>query len=498
MKNLIKNSSLLMLGELVTKFLSVLYLIPLIRINKDIGVLNAIVTIPFGLFVIFGTLGLNILLTSYIAKYKFEKDKLTSCVYSTLIILLVTSLISSVLLFVFAEEITIKMISDLKYLPELIVATKILAIGVLLYAITAFQRAIISAYELFDKVSFSYVFEQVIKVILIIVPTIMLIEHQKHNVGDYAIILSLAIIISMILTFIYYIYIMYQQNIFRIITEGQFKFDVQLTKNLLIGSIVILAASLYASCYEMIDITMLENYFKTQYIDIEISNLIKGIYFTNSWKIIFIPISIAGGIITVMMTKVSESIENNIQEFDLILTISLFFGIISMLMIFLCGENAYHILYGSFSQHIIIMQAFLVPLYIIRNVIGTYVVSNDGSNKSVIYSLIIMIILKIIFNLILLNLLGICGLIVSSIMAIIISIIILFYYNQNLFKFNSSFNKFRLEIIIKAIIILFIFMLINYLYKDISLLNFIIKIIFGIIIIIIGYYNNIKFMLKGK
>ena len=498
MKNLIKSSSLLMLGELVTKFLSVLYLIPLIRINKDIGVLNAIVTIPFGLFVIFGTLGLNILLTSYIAKYRFEENKLTSCVFSTLIILIITSLLSSIFLFCFAEEITVKMISDLKYINELIIATKILSIGVLLYAITSYQRAIISAYELFDKISFSYVFEQVVKVILIIIPTIMLIEHQRHNVGDYAIILSLAIIISMFLTFIYYTYIMYKYDIFNKIIKGKFNFDPILARNILIGSIVILAASLYASCYEMIDITMLENYFKSIHLNIERSNLIKGIYFTNSWKIIFIPISIAGGIITVMMTKVSNNTKNNMQEFDLILTISLFFGIISMLMIFLCGENVYNILYGSHSQQIIMMQSLLIPLYIVRNIIGTYVVSNNGSNKSVIYSLIIMVILKMFLNLIFINIFEVFGLIVSSILSIIISIIILIYFNQDLFKFNPKFKQFRVEIIIKSLILLFIFNLINIFIKDMSLLIFILKLILGGILILGMYYKDIIMMLKGE
>ena len=51
MKSFIKGSSILMIGDLLTKFLSVIYLIPLLRFDPLIGRLNANLLIPFGFLI---------------------------------------------------------------------------------------------------------------------------------------------------------------------------------------------------------------------------------------------------------------------------------------------------------------------------------------------------------------------------------------------------------------------------------------------------------------
>lgn len=72
----------------------------------------------------------------------------------------------------------------------------------------------------------------------------------------------------------------------------------------------------------------------------EENDLIRGIYFTSSWKIVFIPISIAGGIITVMMTKIGGN-QNDKRHFDTVFNFSLLFGLISMVLLFGVGERAF-------------------------------------------------------------------------------------------------------------------------------------------------------------
>lgn len=495
MKQLLKNSGILMIGELFTKLLSVLYLIPLIRINENIGILNATVTIPFGLFVVFGTLGINILLTSEITKRKDYPSRLRSCLITALCLLIILSVTSALVLFFNAHEIVDQMISDHSYITEITKATKILSIGVILFAILAYLRTIINAFGYFQVSSFSYIFEQIIKVSIILICSFIFIYQKQMDVGIYAIILAIAIVISMLVTLCYYLHTIYKKSIYRAFLEGNIHISKKLVKHLLIGGIVILAASIYASSYEMIDLMMMQNYLKSIVSNSE-NDLIRGIYFTSSWKLVFIPISIAGSIITVMMTKIGGDTKNDGKHFDNVFNLTLLFGIIAMLLLILCGERAYYFLYGEFSQNIIIFQALLIPFYTLRNVLGTYIVSADGKKSSIIVSLIIMIIAKIIFNLIFMQMFGYIGVVFSSILTISISIIYLYKTNQELFNISKLSYKVKGQIVIITPILMGIFLMISKVIPSYNFISAMCLAILGIIIIFITYRKIFKRMVR--
>ena len=496
MKNLLKNSAVLMLGELFTKMLSVLYLIPLIRINENIGILNATVTIPFGLFVVFGTLGINILLTSEITKNKDNPTKLRSCLIGALMLLSILSVLSALVLFIFAEPIVRAMISDQTYLNDIVIATRILSIAVILYAITAYLRTVITAFGHFNLISISYISEQIIKVLLIIIPTFILIGKYNMNVGVYAIILSIAIVVSMITTLILYLYKIKKANINLAFISGEIKISNRFLKHMLVGGVVILAASIYASVYEMIDITMMRSYLVDAGVDTTQNDLIRGIYFTSSWKIVFIPISISGGIITVMMTKIGGQTDSDAHHFDVVFNVSLMFGVISMLMLFGLGEQAFNILYSQASLGIIIFQALLIPFYITRNVLGTYVVSAGGKQSSVMISLVIMIISKVLLNLLFMNLFGYIGVVLSSIIAIILSTIYLYLTNTTIFNVSKESNILKLKIIIASIICGVILLISSKYFNSFSLVNIIILLAISIIVIGVMFIPIFKEMVK--
>ena len=480
-----------MIGELFTKVLSVLYLIPLIRINENIGILNATVTIPFGLFVVFGTLGINILLTSEIAKRRDHPSKLRSCLLGALMLLVFLSVSSGLILLIFAKPIVSAMISDPTYLEPIILATRILSIGVLLFSITAYLRTIITAYGYFQLVSASYIIEQILKVGLILLGSFYFVYYKQMDVGIYAIILSISIVVSMIFTLGLYLYKLTKEKLLYIFKEGEVSIHWPFLKTMLWGGVVILAASIYASFFEMIDISMMQNFLQFR-VSPEQNDLIRGIYFTSSWKIVFIPISIAGGIITVMMTKIGGN-QNDKRHFDTVFNFSLLFGLISMVLLFGVGERAFYFLYNQHSLAIILFQSLLVPAYIVRNILGTYVVSADGKKSSVIISLIIMVIIKIIFNFIFMIFFNFYGVVFSSLLAIIVSIIYLAKANQDIFIVDHSSNRLKLAMIIISIIARIIVGLLNLLLTD-SFVNMLILFVIDIIICVILYLPLFKKM----
>ena len=480
-----------MIGELFTKVLSVLYLIPLIRINENIGILNATVTIPFGLFVVFGTLGINILLTSEISKRRDHPSKLRSCLLGALMLLVFLSVSSGLILLIFAKPIVSAMISDPTYLEPIILATRILSIGVLLFSITAYLRTIITAYGYFQLVSASYIIEQILKVGLILLGSFYFVYYKQMDVGIYAIILSISIVVSMIFTLGLYLYKLTKEKLLYIFKEGEVSIHWPFLKTMLWGGVVILAASIYASFFEMIDISMMQNFLQFR-VSPEQNDLIRGIYFTSSWKIVFIPISIAGGIITVMMTKIGGN-QNDKRHFDTVFNFSLLFGLISMVLLFGVGERAFYFLYNQHSLAIILFQSLLVPAYIIRNILGTYVVSADGKKSSIIISLIIMVIIKIIFNFIFMIFFNFYGVVFSSLLAIIVSIIYLAKANQDIFIVDHSSNRLKLAMIIISIIACIIVGLLNLLLTD-SFVNMLILFVIDIIICVILYLPLFKKM----
>ena len=482
-----------MIGELFTKVLSVLYLIPLIRINENIGILNATVTIPFGLFVVFGTLGINILLTSEIAKRRDHPSKLRSCLLGALMLLVFLSVSSGLILLIFAKPIVSAMISDPTYLEPIIIATRILSIGVLLFSITAYLRTIITAYGYFQLVSASYIIEQILKVGLILLGSFYFVYYKQMDVGIYAIILSISIVVSMIFTLGLYLYKLAKEKLLYIFKEGEVSIRWPFLKTMLWGGVVILAASIYASFFEMIDISMTQHFLQFR-VSPEENDLIRGIYFTSSWKIVFIPISIAGGIITVMMTKIGGN-QNDKRHFDTVFNFSLLFGLISMVLLFGVGERAFYFLYNQHSLAIILFQSLLVPAYIIRNILGTYVVSADGKKSSIIISLIIMVIIKIIFNFIFMIFFNFYGVVFSSLLAIIVSIIYLAKVNQDIFIVDHSSNRLKLAMIIISIIACIIVGLLNLLLTD-TFVNMLILFVIDIIICVILYLPLFKKMVQ--
>lgn len=493
MKSLLKNSGILMIGELFTKMLSVLYLIPLIRINENIGILNATVTIPFGLFVVFGTLGINILLTSEITKRRDNPSKLRSCLLGALSLLMVLSVISGIILFVFATPLVNAMISDQRFVSDIVIATRILAFGVILFSITAYLRTIITAYGYFQLISISYILEQVIKVGIILAGSFYFIKYKQMNVGIYAQILSISIVVSMIFTLGLYLYKLIKAHLFSIFTTGELSINFKFLHTMLWGGVVILAASIYASCFEMIDISMMQNYL-SHHVDSQTNDLIRGIYFTSSWKIVFIPISIAGSIITVMMTKIGGT-DDDKRHFDTVFNVSLLFGLICMVLLFGLGERAYDILYSQSSLNIILFQALLVPCYIVRNILGTYVVSADGKKSSVIISLGLMLIIKVILNPIMMMLFGFVGVVYSSIISIIISIIYLYKTNSNIFIQDQNSNRLKLLMIIISIIGCGGLFMINRLIPT-NLVGLLIQIVISFGFVTIGFLPIFKVMLK--
>ena len=490
-----------MLGNLITKFLSIVYLIPLLRFNEEIGNLNSFLLVPFALIVVFGTLGLDVILTSEIVKTLGDKNKLKSIVISSFVILLLTGLIAGLVTFFGAEYLVTKFtVSGYVYIDELIKGTQLLSFAVFLFAVTAFFRAIITAMGEYTVVSMSYISEQVIKIILLVVLCYQYIFIQGLNVGVYVYILSISMVISMITTFLIYLFIFLKHKYYVPLFEGKYTHDWKLYKYLFVASLVFFAAGLFTPFFDQIDISMMQtNLYDAGVKDNVITTVINE-YFVYSLKFIMIPITTAAAFITVMIRHlhVNKEGEKRVQEFNQIINVSLIYGVLSMAGLFIVGPILIELFYGVKSIGLMAIQSLLIPFYIIRNIIGSYIVTNDGSSKSIIISMILIIVSKYLFNIVLFPIIGVYGFIVSSMLAIIISLLVLILMNKNLFVLDKEQIIEKTSIIIRGIFCLVlgsVIMKFGFMIFDSSMLDLIVGIVLELLIIIIVFKKYIiKYM----
>lgn len=452
MTKILRNTSILMIGDFVTRALSILYLIPLLRIDPLIGTLNAALLIPFGFIITLGTMGINIILTNEMVKHKNSPDKLKSSIFSNMIILGVMALVSFIII-VFGAEFIVDIVAgnsiEEKYIEALVSCTKMLGIGVVIYSINTFFRAFFIAKEDFHIVSLTYISEQILKIILLFVG--LFICHNKNILvtDAYLYVLSLSIIISLVSTLFIFICFFIKKRYLKVFKYGKCCLEYEYFKYLIIASIVIFASGSFAALFDLIDMSIINS------IDVDNSQAIYNEYFTASMKLVLIPISMATGFISVMITHIGNTENGNkVNEFDKMINVSLLYSFLCVVILFGINEVFYEFMYGYESLGIFKIQVFIIPIYIARNMVGTYVLTNNGKNSSIIIALCASVFFKITLDILLYKLMGINGFVFSSIISITISIIILVMSNKELFLLTKSNGKQKLKYCIYFLILL--------------------------------------------
>jgi O-antigen/teichoic acid export membrane protein len=456
MRSFIKSSSTLMIGNLVTKFLSILYLIPLLRFSEELGLINGYLLVPFAFLILFGTFGLDVILTSELVKHSEDIDKRKNVAVTSFVIMVTTGLIASIVCFIFVPNFMVnKVDSNYLYVEQLINGAKILSLGIFIYAITSYFRGVLIAMGEYSVISISYMSEQVIKIIPILLAFYFLIKPGVFEIGSYAYILSITTVVSIVSTLALYMFVFFKKKYYHIFTMGTYKTDYKLYKFLFVSSIVFFAAGLFTSFFDMIDMYFMKPMLENSG-DVSMYTSIFNEYFNYSMKFIMIPITTAAAFITVMIRHLHNNEEGNSKhiEFDRIINVSLVYGVISAAGMVILGPLLIELMYHKETIGIIAFQSLIIPFYIIRNIIGSYIVTNEGSDKSIIISMVMIILTKIIFDILLFPIFGIIAFIISSMLAIICSLMILILMNKHLFLLTKSSALEKVNIIVKGFLLL--------------------------------------------
>lgn len=453
MRNFLKGSTVLALGDLITKLLSIIYLIPLNKIDPMIPAIMAMLLIPFAFAIVFTTLGINVILNvEFIKYYKKDADKLKQTLIAGIVILSIFSCAAIIGMFGGAEYLMQNIVGpnylDTPYYNDLVGATRILSLGTVLYAIGVYLRSLLTSFGEYKIISLSYVTEQVLKIGLTLVFTYYFIVVKQMPIGFSAYVLAISIVVSMATTPMLYAWKLAKEGYFKIFKEGKHSFELAIYKNIFYASIIFFASSIYMSAFDQIDLLLLP---KLMHDPQQIAQA-QSEYFSLSMKIVMIPINLSTAFVSVMVREIQVEGRNKQVDLDNMLTIVMVYAGVMMLGVWAVGSDVYQIMYGNPIFNVISFQALIIPFYIVRNVISGYVVTNDGKVVSILSSALLILLIKYIGDIILFNIFGIAGYSYASVLAIIISLMILIIPNHQMFLINREAITQKTMMILKLIV----------------------------------------------
>ncbi len=506
MKKFIQGSSILIIGDLLTKIISILYVIPLAKIDEGVIVLMTNLLIPFGFFVVFSTIGINLIMSNELVHATSDDERKGVLVNVGLIIGFCT-VIGMLIMFLFSPLIMKSVESNTKYIPHLVSGARWLTIGILLFSITSYLRSIFIAYGGYKIVSFTFISEQLVKVGIILIGAYVSIVVLENKTVSIVSIIVISILLSMLSTLIAYMYYFFKNNYQELFIKGNFKFESKKIKFLIMSALVLFIGGIYITFFDFIDLIFLNNQLLNLGASIQDIDIIKNEYFVYSFKVVMVPISISAAFIQVMIKQIGES-ESKSKEINKIVFVISLYSILAIYFLMLTGNNVHDLLFGKNKINgdfvkfkelgLIAVQSLIIPFYITKNVIGGYIITNKGKASSIIYSTVVIIALKIMLDFILFYVFSIYGYIFASVISLFAGIAILIIMNKKLFIKVPENLIGNVWLYIKALIMIGVTVF-TFNFIELPFGNFIqiiVKSIFVLLVFGLVYYNNIKTLLK--
>lgn len=467
----IQGSLILIIGEILTKILGVVYLIPLYKMDPELGTILANLFIPYSFILIFATIGINNVMTQEVSKhYQKDNEKLKNALHNGFNFVLVIGILSTLFMFLFAKVIVSILTPESIYFTQYVHGTKLLSLGILLFAFTNYLRAVLMGFGDVKIVSISYLLEQIIRIFLILIGVYYTLVIQKSDLGATIDVLCWATNISILSTLILFIFRYIQQKYHKYFMGTKYQFSIAGFKMIFIAGFVYFINGLFITFFDQIDLLMMN--FSLKGLGYSSNNIdqIKAIYFTYSLKLIMVPISLSTAFITLMIQQFSQ--EQNKEKALKIFKIVFIYSIFWTASFIAFGPDVYKLMYeeNALASSLIIVQSLIIPFYVMRTILTVYCVIN-GYKKEVFENNLKLLLFKVIANVIFVLLIGkILGpyvFIIASILSIFITTLDLLIKTKKIYNFTPKGLNNYLIIILKMIVVLIIILILKTLFNQI-------------------------------
>ena len=521
----LKGTLVASIAIIITKILGVLYVIPFYKIiGEEGGVLYSYAYNIYNLFLNISTAGIPIAISMIISEYlaldKYDAKERTFKVGKKII--LTFSVLSFLILFIFSDTFAQFFINgiDATNKKDISLVIKAISFSLIITPYISVLRGYLQGHKFISPGSISQVWEQIIRIIIILVGSYLSINIFKSSIPVGV---SVALLGAFFGALGAYIYLKIKINKNKKLFEEKKtnKKDTitnkQLAKKIVLYCIPLIIISITNDLYNIIDMKLIIKGLYIIGIDSNTCQLISSIVCTWAPKICMLISAISMGLITSLIPHIIESytkkdykssnkIFNQAISTMLVVALPLTIGIIIL------SQDVYQIFYGTskYGGDILAISAIVSLVIGIFSVMSTAL---QGFKKfklviiSTLTGLVINTILDIPLILILnkLNLKPYFGTSIASIIGATISItIILVYLKKKLnFKYKDILNilsKILIPLIIMTIIVTGLNFVIGHPEK--TILIFIKVLILGIIGVItylfMLYKNNALEIIFGK
>lgn len=490
----LKSSTILIIGEVLTKFLGILYLIPLYKISPELGSIMADLFVPYSFMLIIAAIGINSVMTSEVGKYYNEDEKkLKIALINGLNFTFLMGLLSSILLFFLAVPLMKVTSPDNIYFSQLVDGAKILSLAIFLFSISNYMRAVLMGIGQFKIVSISFLTEQIVKIVLILLGVYVVLVLQHDTLGATTYIMAWATVISIGTTLaIYFVifikkkYIYFYRNLRNYCSKKEFIY--------LAGTgIIFFVNGIFITAFDQIDILLIHTAGEVYGLASTQIETIKGIYFNWSEKLVMIPISLSSAFLTAMIHQYQTTKSDKEKEVSQILRTVFIYCLLATSAFLIFGDYIYTILYSKSQLGITILriESLIITFYVMRTLLSVYIVLNDRKISVFINNLILLslkILLDVLFIFFFVNYLAFYTFVLATIISLTVSTIILIYNNRDLFSFLQKDLNYYILVIIKIIILIFI----EYLLLRVIDINFVVN------LLLIGFSYLILLILLFK
>ncbi len=465
--NFFKSSAILFVGDLLTKILGFIYLAPLARIDGGIGTIQGYLMTPYSFFVIFSVMGITNVMMYKLGPVKddpkmYKKHFLDGAFYVA-----ITSTIITILLIVFARPLMESVTpAGIEYLDQLVISLRIIAISIIFYGFNTLIRALMLSKNYVTIISITYITEQLVKLILLLVGCYYLISVKENNVAISSYVTALAVTLSVISTSLIVLMYALKTKVFSFLNSSSYRWKPSSFKAIFVLGSVYFVNNVFISGFSQIDLAMMASGLTRAGYDTLQIELITGVYFTWSWKLIMVVITLGAVFVTIMIKQMTQTKKEDekLQELKNVMQVLILYSLLATVFFVTAGIDFYRFFYGTnIGVSILIAQSILVLPIMLRMQISVFSIT-VGHRRVVLFSTLLIFATKIVLNPILFNFFEVYGYILSSLIACIVSISYMIIFDAKLFKFTkedfaqilSSFFKMAIVLVVSVIFAVYV------------------------------------------
>ncbi|MDD4831491.1 MAG: oligosaccharide flippase family protein, partial [Bacilli bacterium] len=426
-------------------------------------------------------------------------------------------LIGFILMFVFSEQIGYMFIGDIKggnTIEEVSFVIRVIATALLVVPILSVSRGYLQGHKYITASSLSQVIEQISRVTFLLVGIYLSLYVFKIGLTYSVGVAVFGATVGAIFAYLYlFLKIKKQKNIKEIgeIKEEEKKIKaLHIIKTIIIYAVPFILIDVVRSGYKFVDLANLNKTMVNLGYLITDAEAVTSIISTWGTKLDAVVYSISVGIIVSMIPNINSSYAKGDKEdirkkVNTSIQALLFVVVPLVFMMSILSEPIWTVFYGYSELGTLIFQVFIIrTIFVVVYNLTCSVLNCISMSKIVIVTGIIGLILKLIFNIPMMNLMEYIGmhpahgLTVSSIIAFGVSALINFYYIKNKIDINykSSFKKIG-QILFGTTIMVIVMMLMQFIIPmetQSRLISFVIAGVYAIV----GTIIYMLIMIKNK